>query len=307
VTNAAQLLDADDDGPEPSPGRVRSLDLTGSQRHLRSALGALGSIAEAFGRNARRTLPFLLRQRVRFNLREPAIGDPKDSDAAKNGPCYVVTLSGTEANAWASLTLNGPCLARLLEGSLGNSQVSEGASLGERLTLAQKVLIAKIAKRLGIDFVDAIRQQINLTFEVSGGQAADQDDPAEDGKDRKDGLYVELSLEGEDNAAGLVLAISADVLDEAARDDDEQATQKGDPRMSEALLGVEVPLIAELGRLSLGLGRVLSLKKGQILRLPTLAESAVPITINGITKFRGTPITSHGQLAVQILEINSHT
>jgi flagellar motor switch/type III secretory pathway protein FliN len=304
VTDAAHRLDnPDDDVSAQGPTRVRSLDLTGSQRHLRSALGALAAIAEGFGRNARRTLPFLLRQRVRFNLGEPAIGDPKDSDAAEHGPCYVVSLAGTDPVAWASLTLNGPCLARLLEGSLGNSQVSEGASLGDRLTLAQKVLIAKLATRLGHDFVDAIRKEIGLSFEVSGGQAADQEEDASaDEKQRKDALYIELRLDGEDNGAGLVLAIGADVLDEAARDSDVHNAPKGDPRIAEALLEVKIPIIAELGRLSLGLGRVLALKKGQILRLPTLAESSIPVTINGVIKFEGTPVTSRGQLAVQIID-----
>jgi flagellar motor switch protein FliM len=306
--NAAQIFQAEDSSPntaEPRPAKVRSLDLTGSQRHLRSALSALSQVAEAFGRNARRTLPFLLRQRVRFNLGEPAIGDPNESGAAENGPCYVVSLGGTEANSWASLTLNGPCLARLLEGSLGNSQVSEGASLGDRLTLAQRVLIAKLATRLGQDLADAIRRETNLSFEVSGGHATDQDDDTKE--EAKDGLYIELSLEGETSSSSMVLAISADALNEAVRDNDTESQPKGDPRIAEALQNVEVPIIAELGRMSLGLRRIISLKKGQILRLPTLVESAIPVTINGITKFQGSPITSRGQLAVQIVDIKSQT
>jgi len=238
---------------------------------------------------------------VRFNLGEPAIGDPKESGAAENGPCYVVSLASPEANSWASLTLNGPCLARLLEGSLGNSQVSEGASLGDRLTLAQRVLIAKLATRLGQDFSDAIRRETNLSFEVVGGQASDQDNEAKE--EPKDGLYVELSLEGEGSPASMVLAINADAINEAVRDTDSESVPKGDPRIAEAMLNVEVPIIAELGRMSLGLRRVISLKKGQILRLPTLVESAIPVTINGISKFQGSPITSRGQLAVQIVNI----
>lgn len=200
-------------------GRVRALDLTGSQRHLRSALSALTRTAESFSRGARRTLPFLLRQRVRLDLGEPAIGNTGDSHAAEHGPCYAVSLSEKEGPAWATLILNGPCLARLLEGSLGNSQVSEGASLGDRLTLAQRVLIAKIAAKLGVDYAEAIHKETGLTLAVTSGTALGQDE--EEDSEPRDGLYIELGLAGDGTPASVILAISADALDEAVRDADE--------------------------------------------------------------------------------------
>jgi flagellar motor switch/type III secretory pathway protein FliN len=295
--------DHDDDDDIRPHGGVRSVDLTGSHRHLRAALAALSGIAETFGRNARRTLPFLLRQRVRLNLGEPAIGNPKDSGAAENGPCYTVSLDEPGGNAWASITLNGPCLARLLEGSLGNSQVSEGASLGDRLTLAQRVLIAKIATRLGQDFLEAIRKETGLEFRVLGGQAVGQDEGEED--EHEGGLYLELNLDSDGDPASIVLAVSAEALDEAVRESDEEASQKGDPRIADALQKVEVPLVAELGRLSLGLRRLIALKEGQVLRLPTLIENPIPLTVAGVTKFQVSPVTSRGQLAVQIVKLGS--
>lgn len=302
MKNTAEQNDGAHASPHAKAG-VRAIDLTGSQRHLRAAMSALSGVAETFGRAARRTLPFLLRQRVRLNLGEPAIGNPSESGAAESGPCYVVTLAEPEGSGWASLTLNGPCLARLLEGSLGNSQVSEGASLGERLTLAQRVLIAKIAERLGVDFADAIRKETGLDLKVGGSHALDNDE--EETTDLSDALYIELSLEGEGDPASLVLAISADALDEAVRDGEETTVAKGDPRVAEALQNVEVPLVAELGRLSLGLRRVVNLKEGQVLRLPTLVENPIPLTVGGIAKFQVAPVTSRGQLAVQIIRLGN--
>lgn len=281
-------------------GRVRAVDLTGSQRHLRSALSALTRTAESFSRGARRTLPFLLRQRVRLEMGDPAIGNTGDSHAAEHGPCYAISLSEKDGPAWATLILNGPCLARLLEGSLGNSQVSEGASLGDRLTLAQRVLIAKIASRLGVDYAEAIHKETGLTLAVTSGTALGQDD--EEDTEPRDGLYIELSFAGDGTPASVILAISADALDDAVRENDEATAQKGDPKVAEALQNVELQVVAELGRLSLGLRRVVALREGHVLRLPTLVESPISLTLGGIQKFQATPVTSRGQLAVEILD-----
>ena len=289
----------------PHQGTVRKVDLSGSHRLLRAAFIALSSTAESFGRGVRRTLPFLLRQRVQLTLGEPAIGSPEDSGAAQVGPCYTVKLDQENGKAWASLTLNGPCLARLLEGSLGNSQISEGASLGDKLTLAQRVLIAKIAHRLGEDFVEAIKKETGLDLFVSGGKAIGVDEA--DDEASADGLYIELNLEREgdddddDHVASIVLAICADSLDEAVKASETVEVTKGDPRIAAALQEVSVTLVAELGRVQLGLRRVIGLQKGQVLRLSTLVENPIPLRVGGITKFQVTPVTSRGQLAVQII------
>lgn len=72
--------------------------------------------------------------------------------------------------------------------------------------------------------------------------------------------------------------------------------------MVDALSEVRVTLVAELGRMQLGLKRVIGLQVGQVLRLPTLVETPIPLSISGIVKFQVTPVTSRGQLAVKILD-----
>lgn len=287
-------------GPERRKApSVRPVDLTGAHRHLRAALSAISAIAESFGRGTRRTLPFLLRQRVRLKLGEPAIGSPKDSRAASQGPSYIVLLGDPGGSGWASLTLNGPCLARMLEGSLGNSQVSEGASLGDSLTLAQRVLIAKIAEKLGQDLIEAIKKETGLSLSVTGSRALGGDDEEQD--EMSEGLYLDLTFDTEGAPASFVIAMSAEAIDEAVRENEEQDNTRGDPRLLDALADVRLPLVAELGRVTMGLGNVVKLEVGQVLRLPTLVESPVPMTVAGITKFQVTPVTSRGQLAVQVV------
>jgi flagellar motor switch/type III secretory pathway protein FliN len=73
-----------------------------------------------------------------------------------------------------------------------------------------------------------------------------------------------------------------------------------DPRMAEAITEVPVEVTAELGRVKLGLRRVLSLEVGQVLRLVTAVDDPVIVRIGGVEKFRGAPVISRGQVSVEI-------
>ena len=52
---------------EPSPqGKLKRVDLTGRERHLRGAMQAMAHVAQRFARSARRTLPFLVKRKARI-------------------------------------------------------------------------------------------------------------------------------------------------------------------------------------------------------------------------------------------------
>ena len=70
--------------------------------------------------------------------------------------------------------------------------------------------------------------------------------------------------------------------------------------MAQVVREVPVTVVAELGRLTMGLSSLLRLKRGQVLRLPTAMDDVVNVEISGIKKFVGTPVTHKGQLAVQL-------
>jgi flagellar motor switch protein FliM len=90
-------------------------------------------------------------------------------------------------------------------------------------------------------------------------------------------------------------SLEAAIKEQAAEDPD-----LGDPRFVEALHEVTVELTAELGRVTLGLRRLLTLQPGQILRLSTAVDDPAVLRIAGVTKFEGSPVVSRGQLGIQI-------
>ena len=89
-------------------------------------------------------------------------------------------------------------------------------------------------------------------------------------------------------------------LESASKEQDDEGEDPNDPRMAEALIEVPVEVVAELGRVRLGLRRVLSLEVGQVLRLATAVDDPVIVRIGGVEKLHGAPVISRGQVSVEV-------
>jgi flagellar motor switch protein FliM len=101
-------------------------------------------------------------------------------------------------------------------------------------------------------------------------------------------------------SAVVAIVLSAEALEEAAREHDEAPLQNGDPRVIEGMRDVPVQLVAELGSTTIGLRRVLSLKVGDVLRLPTAIDDAICVRVEGVKKFAAVPVACRGQIAIEI-------
>jgi flagellar motor switch protein FliM len=70
--------------------------------------------------------------------------------------------------------------------------------------------------------------------------------------------------------------------------------------MAEALSEVCVDVVAELGRMKLGLRRVLALQVGEVLRLATAIDDPICLRVAGVPKLVGAPVISRGQISVEV-------
>jgi flagellar motor switch protein FliM len=279
-------------------GKLKRVDLTGRERHLRGAMQAMAHVAQRFARGARRTLPFLVKRKARLVPEAVAIVDLGADRVVGQGPIYELILGTPGGPAWGLMTLNADALGVVLEGVLGGGDSGGASGLGNDLTLAQTALVGRVTRGLVEDFAEAVRAEVGiaLTLEVAHSVARGDEREA----NFPDGLSVDCVFEGIAGGARISIAIGAEALESAARDNDAPAAQAGDPRMAEAMCDVPVEVIAELGSVRLGLRRVLSLQVGQVLRLETAVDDPVSVRIAGVAKFVGVPVISRGQLAVEI-------
>jgi len=299
------------DSNRPGPGRgwsrgskrmdgtsLRAVDLTGRERQLRAAMQAMAQVAARFARSARRTLPFLVRAKSRLLPQAVSIINPAEEvTSSSDGPSFDVVLEAEELPAWASLTIGPAALKFVLEGSLGAKTPGTG-ELGNELTLAQRAVVARVARSLAEDFSASVRDEVGLTFTVASSHARAADDVAE--IPGADGLRVDCILDQLPNDPIISIAISAEALETAAREQHEEAPIAADPRMAEAMREVPIEVRVELGKATLGLRAVLELKVGQILRLETAVDDPAIVRIGGLEKFAAKPVVSRGQLAVEI-------
>jgi flagellar motor switch protein FliM len=280
---------------------VKPCDLTGRERHLRAAMNAMSRIGLRFSRAGRKALPFLVRRRARLLPQSVAIADTASTaQDLGRGVRLEISLEEQGGPGWGDLIINAEGLAVILEGTLG-AAVSDGpgpAALGDDITPAARALATRVARTLAVDFVAAIKEEVGIDFEVGLVRSVSPNDGAE-GRG-SDGLRVDCLFEGMADTACIALVLSAESLEEAAREHEEPPVQQGDPRVMDSLKEVPVQIIAELGCATLSLDRVLSLKVGEVLRLPTALDDAIAVRVAGVRKFNAVPVASRGQVAIEI-------
>jgi flagellar motor switch protein FliM len=280
--------------PLATDGEVRKLDLAAREHYSQSAHAAADAVALAFSRAARRSLPFLTRFKGRILPRptEMAMRDEPVS-GLDDGPMYTVNLAGA-SGAWATLALSSQAIAMVLEGSLGGRGTPTPGALGPELTAPQKALVGRIARSLAADLGIAIDQVARLEVTVSA------EDARKDADKPQTGFRAICDVDGTGVPTALIVTIGAKPFDEAVRESQAREATTADPRIGDSLPEVPLEVIAELGRVSMGLRRVLSLREGDVIRLTTAVDDAVTLRVGGVEKFLGAPITSRGQLAVEI-------
>ena len=280
------------------PAAVRPIDIAGRERTLRAAMQAMTRIANEFARGARRSLPSLTRRRARLLADAVSLSPLAATAIAELGPSFEVLLGADDTAAWGSLWFNAPALGVLLEGTLGGREGTTVIALGADLTAAQRAVVSRIARALSEELIDAVRNEVGIELRIESLSARRRGETLH--FTEADGLRVDCTIEGDTSGATVGIVVAAEALESAAKRAEGAPEDAADPEMARALYGVPVEVSAELGRLRLGLHKVLSLTVGQVLRLPTATDDPVVVRVGGVVKFQGAPVVSRGQLSVEI-------
>jgi flagellar motor switch protein FliM len=281
-------------------GSVRPVDITGNERRLGARTASMQKVAEQFSRGARRSLPFLAKRRCRLVTSQ--VGGAAIATAEPSvGPFCQITLESTGKPGWAAVRIDTGAIQLIVDGSLGGAAPEEGDETEPvpmtHISLAQRALVTRVARALGADLAEAIREETGVAVQVTRAECLR---PGEEPALPKDAVAAECVFDGLPTRAAMWLFASGEVLELALRDRAAAGAATGDPRMAQALSEVPVDVVAELGRVSLGLRRVLSLQPGEVLRLATATDDPIQVRVGGLPKLFGVPVLSRGQVSVQI-------
>lgn len=281
----------------PSVMGVAPADLTGREQQLRSAASVMASLGLSFSRLARRSLPFIARYRSSLRALPPGILDAGGLDALVGpAPSYFVELSATKGRGWAAVGVNSSAIAVLLEGSLGGSALFDSAPIPTDLTGPQKALVDRVTRNLAQDLAETLTKEANNTFAVNDKQSNSARSPQ---AATPQGMSIVCEFEGLAVPAAIVIGVSAEAL-ASSLDSTTALSGEADPRMVEAVQDVPLELIAELGRVSMPLRQALAFAVGDVIRLRTATEDSIRVCIAGTPKFDAIPVTSRGQMAIEI-------
>jgi flagellar motor switch protein FliM len=242
-------------------------------------------------------MPFLSRYKSQL-VPGPVRSFQSSNEGDLAPPTFSMAIGTPDGLGWGSVTLDAHAIGLILEGALGGSGPFWEAPLDATLTAAQRALLTRVTRSLATELADQIRRKVGLAMnvlEVASGAPATAPDAG-------DLLRVSCAIEGLPVPAAVLVAASAQALEHAAKEHDEPEPAQGDPRIIDALLDVPIEVRAELGRVSLGLRRVLALVPGDVIHLRTATDDPLQVTTAGVAKFAGVPVVSRGQLSIEIRE-----
>ena len=277
---------------------IRKLDLTGKERQLRLAVEVMGRIAGEFARSARRCLPFLSRYKSQL-LPGPVQSLQSSLENELEQPTFEVAIGTADGLGWGSVTLDANAIGFVLEGALGGSGAFWETSVDPALTAAQRALLMRLTQSLAGELAAQIHREVGLSMSILGAPGG----PSATSPEAGDVLRVVCRIEGLPVNASIVVSASAQALEHAAKEQDGAPEPiQSDPRVVDALLEVPMELRAELGRVSIGLRRVLLLRPGDVIHLKTATDDPLRVTVAGVEKFCGVPVVSRGQLSIEVRE-----
>lgn len=234
----------------------------------------------------KRTLPYLVRKKIKVEALEPRAVIFHDALGALVAPLHVTPLD--IAGTRGALVLDGKAIAHGLDGVLGGSgDLPELDPSG--LSPAQLALSVRLARQLLDGFVGM--------FAKAGMRLGAVEDSV---AGTPGGLLVACSITiGEEDKQGTICIL----VPAAAIPDGQPGVPKVrelQPKTAAALTNVDVDVVAELGRVRLPLSRLAGLKAGDVVRLPLPLDTVATVRVSSSVLFRGRPTTSGPQIAIAI-------
>lgn len=265
-----------------------------SERRL---LGSLDQHAAELAGAFKRSIPFLMRQRIEVTTSSARVAQAKALLDSLDGPVYSVPLVTDPGGSRALLAFDAKAIAFMLEGVLGGAPgddtPEDEPALQSELTGPQSAVMAGIA--------DAALREIDEVFRPLGFRLK----PMASGPGSQHAaelVCIEITV-GAGTTRRALLAVGRQALENAgmhaAGPPRDAAVEARVPRVLEH---VELDLSIELGRARRTIAEIHALRVGHVLKLDTTVVAPVIVRVDGVEVLRGKPTVVGAELALSILE-----
>ena len=276
--------------------RVQLLRFALEGERVRRAVSVLERESPRLSAALRRAIPFLSRRGIPVALvsaRAAPIGDLLEGISR---PIHATHLVAMPANARGALLLDAGAIAICLDGVLGGEGREIPALNPAGLTGPQTALVSGLASGVAGAFSDALFVSIGIRLECRTAGV-------EDATAQSAPIACILEFGTQPNVGRVMLLLPKEALLASSDQLERIPGPSGDPRLAAVLAGVELELVAELGRVRIRLRDLAALKVGDTLRLDASVNGTVSVRANEHELMRGKPTTQSGRLAVKIASL----
>ncbi len=257
----------------------------------RRAAATLDRHAVEISNSIRRAIPFLGRRSIAV-APKPTIATSIATIANEaEGPTFILQLITDPGGLRGALILDGRAISFLLDGVLGGSTDGEPPKLADDLSSPQAVLVRRLAQMIATGIEEPVLTGVG--FRMVELPAVRGEEPADAAV-----LATCFFLGDEAQHGRLWMAVAKDAIGTSSAGP--RATGV-DPKMAAAVDDVEIDLVAELGRLTMPISRLMRLRVGDMLRLDVAVGGTIQIRTSDEPILYAQPTTSGAQLAVRIV------
>jgi flagellar motor switch protein FliN/FliY len=261
---------------------------------VRRAATALERESPQLASALRRAMPFLARRGGQVTLcfaRAMPISELLD-DLARPLHATHLRAAGGNRGARGALILDAGAIAMVLDGVLGGDGRSPPQLNPAGLTAPQVALIARVIEGAVRSLSEVLSRKFGFTLEAV---APDADEASSEGAPIV--CSFDIACGGQTGRVVLFLAKEA-IL--GTPDSDGAPAPEPDARVAGVLADVDLELVVELARAHMPLGKLASLKVGDVIRLDLPVGAAVDVRADGHVVLRGHPTTHSGQIAIRV-------
>ncbi|HEX15493.1 MAG TPA: flagellar motor switch protein FliM [Deltaproteobacteria bacterium] len=290
--------------PAPSEEEVTRFDFRQQERLLLERMENLGIVLDRFSKNVRSSLSDLLHKAVEVDLSGRKALLFSDFIKGIPVPTGLAILKVEPVKGAGLMVLEARLVFSFVELLFGGPKVEGTKVEGRDFTPIEMRVIKRVVGILLEDLRKAWEALYPLRFELEKVELSPQlatvvpQDEAV--------LTVGFTVELEDPVGAITLCLPSSVLkpvrEALGRGEREKPAE--DPRwrraLQEALMRVPVTVGVELGRIEMPPRKLIEMKEGDLLRLPTGVEDELVVKVQDLPLFKGTPGLSRGQRAVKI-------
>jgi len=291
---------------------ILRFDLIGATSSPRRSLPVLDLIQDRFVKALEQELERITRMSGDINMETPAHMKFADLYASLEEPCAAIVVEAVGLDTTGMLIVDPPLLMSLLDLLIGGTGSAEDTveSLNARgFSPAELRLISHFTQTIGKAFGRAWNDIAPVSLECIRVESKPRHAAVMDPSASLVVFGVNVGWHETEGKIRIALPLSSlrpleKRLSSTVVDSQPQKLNPWQGDLEEHIRQTPIEVVAELGRASLTLNRLIDLKAGDVVRLDRDPGGTVDILIEGQPKFEAQPVVHRGNIALRVTNLH---